>query len=85
MRMVKAHRLPPRSRKVPTNLSVSAHLVQSAKALGINLSDALEEALEEKLRKMERESWLDANQEAIHGYNERISREGAFSDGWRSF
>jgi antitoxin CcdA len=83
--MAKAHRSPARSRKVPTNLSVSAHLVLRAKSLGINLSDALEEALEEKLLKLERESWLEANQEAIRGFNEHITREGAFSDGWRSF
>ena len=83
--MVKAHPSSARSRKVPTNLSVREDLVQSAKAHGINLSEALEAALEERLRKKAQESWLDANQDTIDGYNERIAREGVFSDAWRSF
>ena len=29
--------------------------------------------------------WLDENREAIDAYNQRVEREGVFSDGLRSF
>jgi antitoxin CcdA len=85
MRMITARRMSPRSPQTPTNLSVRAHLVRRARALGINLSEVLEAALEERLRQIEREAWARANQEAIGEYNERVAREGVFSDGWRRF
>jgi post-segregation antitoxin (ccd killing protein) len=59
--------------------------VRRARSLGINISEALETALEERILEAERESWLESNQEGITGYNERIAQEGALSDGWRSF
>jgi antitoxin CcdA len=72
-------------RKVPTNLSLPRDLVRRAKALRLNLSDVVETALEEAIRRSERQEWLDENQEAIELYNAMVERRGVFGDDWRRF
>lgn len=71
--------------KTPTNLSLRSDLVQRAKALDLNLSRVVEAALEDALREKEREIWLAENRGAIHSYNARVAKRGAFGDGWRRF
>lgn len=71
--------------KRAANLSVNAELLDQAKALEINLSATFERALEGEVRARKREQWLAENREAIAAYNERIERDGTFSDGLRSF
>jgi len=71
--------------KVPTNLSVRADLVRAARALGLNLSEVLEAALEQAVRDRARDAWQAENQDAIDGYNARVERHGGFSDAWRKF
>ena len=71
--------------KRAANLSVNAGLLDEAKALEINLSATFERALEEAVRARKRERWLAENRDAIAAYNERIERDGMFSDGLRSF
>jgi antitoxin CcdA len=73
------------SRKVPTNLSVRGDYVREARALGLNLSEIVEQALEQALRERRRESWLEENRESIEKYNERVAKRGVFSDAWRRF
>jgi antitoxin CcdA len=74
-----------RSRKVATNLSVRADLVREARALDLNLSEIFEAAVTEAVRRKQREAWLRANRESIEAYNDRIARDGVFSDAWRKF
>jgi len=69
----------------PANLSVRADLLELARRHGINLSRALEDKLAELVRQKERDAWLERNRAAIDAYNERVQREGVFSDGLRSF
>jgi len=71
--------------KRAANLSVDAELLDQAKALHINLSATFERALEEAVRARKCEQWLAENRDAIAAYNERIERDGMFSDGLRSF
>jgi antitoxin CcdA len=71
--------------KKSTNLSVNSDLLMKAKALDINLSATLEQALSEVLRKRAKELWLLENQDAIKAYNQHITEEGIFSDGLRLF
>jgi antitoxin CcdA len=73
------------SPKRPANVSIRADLLEQARAHDINLSRALEDRLVELLKAKERQAWLARNRAAIDAYNERIEREGAFSDGLRSF
>lgn len=71
--------------KKPANVSVRADLLEKARQHEINLSRALEERLSELIRQKEREAWLERNRAAIDAYNERVERDGAFSDGLRAF
>ena len=73
------------SRKVATNVSIQAEVVREAKALGLNLSEVCEAAVVEAVRRKQRESWLEENREAIEAYNDVVTRDGVFSDGWRKF
>lgn len=75
----------PGAPKKPTNVSINSDLLRQAKALDINLSQALERTLVELVREARRAQWLEENQEAIDQYNARIDRAGAFSDGLRRF
>lgn len=78
----------PTNRKAPkqaTNLSINRDLLNAARAAGVNLSAALEEALQEKLAAARREKWKRDNAEAIAEYNDFIEEHGVFSEGQRSF
>lgn len=76
---------PARKKKTATNLSVSSDLVRRAKALGLNMSEVLEQALELAIKDSERQDWLESNREAISSYNDAVGERGVFSDGWRRF
>lgn len=71
--------------KRATNVSINAELLRAARALKVNLSRTLEDALIEILRAERGREWLDDNREAIEAFNQRVSREGVFSDGQRRF
>jgi len=71
--------------KKSTNLSINCDLLRRAREHKINLSKTLEERLTEILRHEEREAWRLENADAINDYNDRIEKNGVFSDGLRSF
>ena len=71
--------------KRPANVSIRADLLETARRHGIDLSRALEERLVDLIRQKERDAWLERNRAAIEAYNERVEREGVFSDGLRTF
>lgn len=73
------------SRKVATNVTVRPELVTRAKALGLNLSELLEGAIERAIRDSERRTWLAENEQAMDEYNAQIAKRGVFSDDWRRF
>ena len=74
-----------RPKKSAANLSVRADLLKRAKALGLNLSQLFEGALEAALDEHARSEWKRRNAEAIDRYNDRVAEEGVFSDEWRRF
>ena len=71
--------------KKATNLSVNSDLLNKAKALDINLSAALEQALAQLLKQRQQEQWLRENRAAIAAYNQEVEAHGAFGDTLRSF
>ena len=71
--------------KRPTNLSLNSDLLHQARALDINLSQVLEQALDAVVRKKRAEQWVQENREAISQYNLDVEENGVFSDGLRSF
>ena len=75
----------PNAPKRPTNLSLKSDLLHQARALDINLSQVLEQALDAVVRKKRAEQWVQENREAISQYNLDVEENGVFSDGLRSF
>lgn len=71
--------------KRSANLSINSDLLGQARALEINLSAVLEQALTEVVRKRRQEQWLEANRDAIAAYNRQVDEHGTFSDAMRSF
>jgi antitoxin CcdA len=74
-----------RARKAPANLSLRIDLVQRAKALGLNLSDVVESALEKAIQAAEQARWLAENKEAIDYYNAFVEEHGYFGEEFRQF
>lgn len=85
MRMKVSSRRRPSGRKKPTNVSISAELLQQARALKINLSQALERRLAEIVGEVQGRRWLEENRDALEDYNRRIEKRGVFSDDLRRF
>jgi antitoxin CcdA len=75
----------PSAPKKAANLSINSELLNQAKALQINLSATLEQALAQLIRDKQRQQWLQDNQQSIEQYNQRIESEGCFSDNLRDF
>lgn len=65
--------------KRPANLSLNSKVLDLAKDLGINLSQTVDALLEQEVRRLLRERWLERNRPAIEAYNARIEREGTFA------
>ena len=53
--------------------------------LKVNLSATLEQALKDKLKSVEEESWKKENKAAIAAYNEFIAENGCIGDEYRNF
>jgi antitoxin CcdA len=66
----------PETAKRPTNVSLSVELVVEAKKFGINISQACEIGLSEKVRKAKAEKWLEENREAMDWSNKYVEEHG---------
>jgi len=71
--------------KKATNLSLNSDLLKRARALNINLSATLEQALKDKLKSIEAKKWIKENSNAIKAYNDFVDKNGCFSDEFREF
>lgn len=71
--------------KKATNLSINSDLLAKSRALKINLSAMLENALKEELAKNQAEQWKTDNRAAIQSYNEFVEENGCFGDEYRTF
>ncbi len=61
------------------NLSLNAEVLETAKAMGMNISQTVDELLTREVVQRSLQQWNDDNREAIAAYNARIEREGTFS------
>ncbi len=71
--------------KRPINLSLNAKTLETAKALGMNLSQTVDQLLSEEVKRRYWAQWKDDNREAIEEYNERIAKEGLPLEKYRTF
>lgn len=71
--------------KKAVNVSIDQGLIQQAKALNINLSAVMEDALQRVVIAEGQQQWLANNRQSIAAYNQDVEEHGVFSDGLRSF
>lgn len=71
--------------KQTTHLSINSDLLRQAKALKINLSQALERHLAAQMQEIKRQQWLDTSKEAIEEYARFVEKHGCFGDKLRCF
>jgi antitoxin CcdA len=71
--------------KKATNLSVNSDLLSKSRALNINLSAALEQALQAKLAQANAEKWAPENRRAIRAYNDFVEERGCFGEEYKEF
>ena len=71
--------------KKATNLSVNSDLLKKSRALDINLSATLEQALQAKLAQASAENWRSENRKAIHAYNAFVEEDGCFGTEYQKF
>ncbi|MBB6229486.1 type II toxin-antitoxin system CcdA family antitoxin [Polymorphobacter multimanifer] len=60
----------------PTNVSIDRRLVEDARALGINLSEACERGIADQVAATRAELWLAENREAIDSSNAHVEAHG---------
>ncbi|HDY83133.1 MAG: acetoacetyl-CoA synthase [Gammaproteobacteria bacterium] len=71
--------------KKATNLSVNSDLLRKSRALDINLSATLEQALQAKLAKIGAAEWASDNRKAIKSYNDFVEEHGCFGEEYKEF
>ncbi|RJF90917.1 type II toxin-antitoxin system CcdA family antitoxin [Sphingomonas cavernae] len=64
------------AQKRATNVSLSAELIEEAKRLNVNISQACERGLEEQVAKTRADQWLEENREAIEYWNGYVEEHG---------
>ncbi|MBC7169072.1 MAG: type II toxin-antitoxin system CcdA family antitoxin [Phenylobacterium sp.] len=81
MRMDNAHA----SARQRLNLTLSAPLVEEAKALGLNLSRACESGLEMAVAAERARRWQAENRPFFDWYNEKVEQDGLLLGRYRQF
>jgi antitoxin CcdA len=69
----------------PTNVTLRANVLAEAQRRDIDLSEASEAGLQERVSAARRERWLEQNRDAIEDYNARIERDGLTLARYRQF
>jgi len=71
--------------KRATNISLRSDLIDEAKRLDINISQACERGLEQQVAQRRAESWLEENREAIESSNLWVEKHGLPLARYRQF
>jgi antitoxin CcdA len=58
------------------NLTIPEDVIQAARALQLNTSEAAEAGIRRAIASKQAEQWLSQNQPALTAHNERIDTEG---------
>ncbi len=73
------------TRKRAANVSIDAEILDAAKAMGINLSQTLEDELRKRVRQAKIDRWSEEHKEAIEAHNRFIEENGIWSEKYRSW
>jgi antitoxin CcdA len=66
-------------------VSLRESLLDEAKELGVNISQACERGLEAQVREARAQQWLDENREALESSNAYVARRGLPLRRYRKF
>lgn len=73
------------SQKRATNVTLRTDLIEQAKELGINISEACEQGLAEEVARSRRETWLRENLPALEAWNAWVRENGIPYSEYRQF
>ncbi|PKP90148.1 MAG: post-segregation antitoxin CcdA [Alphaproteobacteria bacterium HGW-Alphaproteobacteria-16] len=73
------------TRRKATNISLDAELLESARALGVNVSRACERGLASQIAETRAQRWLAENAEAIESSNRHVETHGLPLARYRQF
>jgi antitoxin CcdA len=73
------------SPKRATNVSLASNMVEEAKDLGINVSEACQAGLAAALKKQREARWLEENRESLLSWNKWVEENGMPYDEYRHF
>ncbi len=71
--------------KKATNVSLNAELVEEARKLGINVSEACQSGLAAQVKAARDAAWKQENRAAIESWNDYIRKNGMPYDTYRQF
>ena len=71
--------------KKATNVSLNAELVEEARKLGINVSEACQSRLAAQVKAARDAAWKQENRAAIESWNDYIRKNGMPYDTYRQF
>ncbi len=77
--------MPSISHRKPTNLTLDSNLVASAKELGINISQAAETGIRQKIAETLAERWKRENKQALDSSNKYVEQHGLPLESARQF
>ena len=69
--------------KRATNVTLSGHVLDAARELGINLSQTIDDLLAKEVRRRLVQKWADDNPTTVAAYNRRIADHGLWNDDLR--
>jgi antitoxin CcdA len=72
-------------RKRSTNLTLSDNLVEEARALDVNLSQAAEDGITRAVTVARDEQWVRRNREAMASYDAFVAEQGLILEDLRTF
>ncbi len=75
----------PRGTRKPTNVSIGQALIEEARVLNVNISQAAEAGLKAALAAKRAELWLQENQAAIESSNAYVAEKGLPLAKYRGF
>lgn len=64
------------ARRRATNLTLDADLVDEARALSVNVSQACEKGLADQVKQAREAKWLEENRDALEACNAWVARHG---------
>lgn len=73
------------ARKRPTNLSLNPDLVDEARRLEVNISEACERGLAHEVKKAREAKWLEENLPELEAWNEWVRENGIPYAQYRQF